>query len=149
MNTRNSGLFKILAAYQQYNTCVKKHCKAQIDALEKVTKNYREKISTLRSSLLDGKITPDKVNREIMNVMNKIKSLEESKKLSECSLSKCKKEFISFLDVTIKEFESDKSRDPTLKQTIQQMKLIKKKVTSNILDQSDYDKLLKLITKMK
>jgi hypothetical protein len=149
MDTRKNGFFKILSAYEQYNKCVKKHCKAQVDALEKVTKTSRDKISTLRSNLLDGKLTPDKFKKEIIKIMDQIHSLEESKKLTECSLSKCKKEFINFLDISINELESDKSRNPTIKQTIQQMKVIRKKVTSDKLDDTDYDKLLKLINKLK
>lgn len=149
MNKRDTGFFAILAAYTQYNDCLKKYCKTQVDALQKATASHREKIQALQTKLFTNKLTFDKFNQELTKITDEIKSLEESKNITDCSLSKCKKEFLNFLDTTIKEFEKNKTNDTTIKETIQQLKVIKKKVISDKLDQKDYDKLLKLMKKVK
>ncbi len=77
-------------------------------------------------------------------IISKIKSLDENKKVTECSLTNCKKEFISLLDVIIIEFNKDKSIN---KKYLQEVKYIKKKTVEDTLIPDDFNNLMNILRK--
>jgi hypothetical protein len=130
---------KIVTQIGVYKKCTERKCKFESNVQNKVMSHHLQKLEGLRRDFASKKITLDKFTKEVSLLKSGLMNLQETQKLNECAIKKCKNELSDSLDILIDMFNKacSETKDKNFCNTVKDFEHIKTNLKRDKLTHDD------------